>query len=156
MFVKRKQSWAQNHGHTSWWCFFSQLIGSIETDKNHKIVYNEHFLPARFETFFWLYSVKSQVTTFTYTYHTVNGNNPAPVDMAKVPLFTRFYTGGAGFLLLTVGVKLYDVVTVVSCGIGHGKRWLCAKKKSSNFSMQPCENPQPSCLYVFIGSNFKS
>ena len=107
MFVKRKQSWAQNHRHTSWWCCFSQLIGSIETDKNHKIVYNEHFLPARFETFFWLYSVKSQVTTFTYTYHTVNGNNPAPVDMAKVPLFTRFYTGGClGFLPSTVLVDM--------------------------------------------------
>ena len=88
----------------------------------------------------------------------VDGRHPAFTSWGwhSDPLFTRFYTGGAGFLLLTVGVKLYDVVTVVSCGVGHGKRWLCAKKKSSNFSMQPCENPQPSCLYVFIGSNFKS
>ncbi len=27
-------------------------VGSIETNKSHKQVYNEHFLPARFETFF--------------------------------------------------------------------------------------------------------
>ena len=35
---------------------------------------------------------------------TVDGRNPAPVDMENLPVFTRFYTcpGGAGFLPSTV------------------------------------------------------
>ena len=30
-------------------------------------------------------------------WNTVDGKNPAPVDMVNIPLFIRFYTGGAGF-----------------------------------------------------------
>jgi len=29
---------------------------------------------------------------FTYQQHTVDGQNPAPVDKQVIPLFTRFYT----------------------------------------------------------------
>ena len=37
-----------------------------------------------------------------YSSHTVDGRNPAPVDMVNIPLLTRFYTSQVGFLASTV------------------------------------------------------
>ena len=43
-----------------------------------------------------------------HPYHTVDGRNPAPVDMEKLPLFTGFLyiPGGAGFLPSPVSIAI--------------------------------------------------
>ena len=50
--------------------------------------------------------------------YTVDGRNPAPVDMVNISLFTRFYTsqvpGGAGFLPSTVRVHMNYITILCS------------------------------------------
>ena len=52
------------------------------------------------------------------SWYTVDGRNPAPVDMVNISLFTRFYTsqvpGGAGFLPSTVWVHMNYIAILCS------------------------------------------
>ena len=54
--------------------------------------------------------VNISIDTYIYI-HTVDGRNPAPVDMINVPLFiickVLYIPGGAGFLPSTVCIYIY-------------------------------------------------
>ena len=54
--------------------------------------------------------VQQKKQSCAFAHHTVDGRNPAPVDMVNIKLFTRYYTspGGAGFFSISSIVILFS------------------------------------------------